>query len=332
MTTEGHRDEVIAATKCARIRRGISPQRPDEEDSVNEISIFFRSWLRLGDACHGGYDQNPNRTTMLRIFHCLVFATLLIGCGAQQPHRDPIPDHDQFQIESDHVKETRVINVWTPPRYTPDGEPLPVLYMPDGGIGEDFPHMAETVAQLVEADEIPPIILVGIENTERGRDLTGFSSVADDEQYCPLTDGAADFRAFIADELIPEIGRKYHITDRKGIIGESLAGLFVMETFLEHTNLFDFYIAMDPSLWWNDRHLVTHADSLLAAFPRKPVVLWYAGSSAEDISVPTRRLSKVLTREAPESLSWTYSDEPGEEHHTIFRATKEKALVWALNH
>lgn len=61
--------------------------------------------------------------------------------------------------------------------------------MADGGIKEDFPHIANTIAKLIENNSIPPIMLVGIENTERGRDLTGFSEVQADEKYCPLTDG-----------------------------------------------------------------------------------------------------------------------------------------------
>ncbi|MEM7561320.1 MAG: alpha/beta hydrolase, partial [Planctomycetota bacterium] len=67
---------------------------------------------------------------------------------------------------------------------------LPVLYMPDGGIKEDFPHIANTLAKLIAENTIPPMILVGIENTERRRDLTGPSEVAAEETIAPLTDGA----------------------------------------------------------------------------------------------------------------------------------------------
>jgi predicted alpha/beta superfamily hydrolase len=74
-------------------------------------------------------------------------------------------------------------------------------------------------------------MLVGIENTDRRKDLSGLSEVEDAAEYCPLTDGAKKIRAFINEELVSEINKKYRTTDEKGLFGESLTGLFVMETF-----------------------------------------------------------------------------------------------------
>lgn len=261
----------------------------------------------------------------------LLISIFFISCAKTPQNTDPILKHDSFTIASKHVDETRIITVWTPPSYEISDNSFPVLYMADGGVKEDFPHIANTIAKLIEEKSIPPIILVGIENTERGRDLTGFSEVKEDAEYCPLTDGAKNFRAFILEELVSEITKKYRVTDRKGIIGESLSGLFVMETFLLKPESFDFYIAMDPSLWWNNHYLTRNATTLLENFPQKETKLWFAGSSVEDISEHTNELNKILKANAPNGLIWKYSDEPNEEHHTIFRATKEKALKWMLN-
>jgi len=262
----------------------------------------------------------------------LAFFILSIACkNKDTTYNDPIPEHDSLTITSKYVNEDRVINVWTPPSYKTSSEHFPVLYMPDGGIKEDFPHIANTLSKLLEENKIPPFILVGIENTERGRDLTGSSEAEDDKQYCPITDGAKDFRAFIAEELMPEINKKYRTQPKKGIIGESLAGLFVMETFFTAPETFDFYIAMDPSLWWNNNYLASSADTLLTKLPEKDLKLWFAGSSVEDISQYTKLVDKALQKNAPANLTWKYSDEPNEQHNTIFRATKEKALIWSLN-
>jgi hypothetical protein len=268
---------------------------------------------------------------MKKPFFILLLLILTISCKNNPQYNDPIPSHDNFTIASTQVNETRVINVWVPPTYEKGNDSFPVLYMPDGGIKEDFPHIANTLAKLIENKSIPPYILVGIENTERGRDLTGFSEVETDAQYCPLTDGAKNFRAFITDELFTEINNKYRTTDKKGLIGESLAGLFVMETFMLEPEAFDFYIAMDPSLWWNNFNLVNETKNHLANFPTENKKLWFAGSGAEDISKHTQNLAKILETEAPENLTWTYQDEPEEKHNTIFRATKEEAIIWALN-
>lgn len=268
---------------------------------------------------------------MIKILIILLGSICLFGFENKELPQDPVPNYDTFEIESKQVNETRVINIWTPPSYQNGNEKYPVLYMADGGIKEDFPHIANTISKLIKEKSIPPIILVGIENTKRGRDLTGFSGVEEDAKYCPLTDGETKFRAFITGELFNEIAKEYRITSKKGIIGESLSGLFVMETFMLKPELFDFYIAMDPSLWWNDHYLTRDANTLLANFPDKEIRLWFAGSSAKDISQYTNESAKILDNDAPSKLNWKYSDEPKEKHHSIFRATKENALKWILN-
>ena len=258
-------------------------------------------------------------------------SAVIAGCRKEVPAAaDPIPVHETFNVESKVLGETRVICGWTPPGYADTDATYPVLYMPDGGIKEDFPHIAGTIAELVTGGEIAPVIVVGIENTVRRRDLTGPTTVARDAELAPVNGGSAAFRAFIGDELFPEIGRRYRVDGRRAIVGESLAGLFVVESLLLTPGMFDIHIAMDPSLWWNDHDLVRRAPELLAAFPAKPLTLWFAGSDTEDIQTFTEQLATILGNKAPAQLTWTYSPQPGEHHNTIFRATKESAFRWAL--
>ncbi|EPR70711.1 putative esterase [Winogradskyella psychrotolerans RS-3] len=269
---------------------------------------------------------------MKNLICCFLISVVVYSCSNAPQYNDPIPPHDNFKIESTILNETRVINVWTPPNYKTSTDSLPVIYMPDGGIVmEDFPHIANTISKLVENKSIDPIILVGIENIDRRKDLSGASEVKADEEYCPLTDGAKDFRAFIKEELMVDINSKYRTMNETGIIGESLAGLFVMETFLLNPDTFDFYIAMDPSLWWNDHYLERNSKRYLENSPSKVTRLWFAGSDAETISIHANNLARTLETNAPKELLWKYSDEPKEQHNTIFRATKEKALIWILN-
>ncbi len=263
----------------------------------------------------------------------LVFATAIWSCGTLnkgQQIQDPIPVHDSLKIASTIVGETRIINVWTPPGYAEGTDSFPVLYMADGGTKEDFPHIANTLAELIAAKKIMPTILVGIENTQRRRDLSPPTTVATDKEIAPVVGGSTNFRNFIKEELMPEIEKQYRATATKGIIGESLSGLFVMETFFLHPDMFDYYIAFDPSLWWNDHDLVRQAKEHFAKMPQTPKRLWFAGSDAEDIHVYTQLLEKELGAAKLPNLRWKYSDEPKEQHQTIFRGTKEKALIWTL--
>ena len=264
------------------------------------------------------------------IMYLLTILTLLISCQNSAQVKDPMPVHDNFVLPSKILNEKRVINVWTPENYQSTEETYPVLYMPDGGEKEDFPHIANTLSELITLKKIPPFILVGIENTDRKRDLTGSTEVEKDKKLAPNNGGSQNFRNFIRQELIPEINTKYRTTSEKGIIGESLSGLFVIETFLTEPDLYDFYIAFDPSLWWNKQYLVKNADQLLGKIPQKNTKLWFTGSSATDIRPYTDKLSEILKWNNNEYLKWNYSPEPKEKHSTIFRATKEKALVWTL--
>lgn len=260
----------------------------------------------------------------------LLVAFLLISCGNSVQQQDSIPIHESFKIESKYVGETRSINVWTPPEYKTSLDSLPVMYMADGGLKEDFPHIANTIAALVKSKSILPIILVGIENTQRRRDLTGPTEVAEDKEIAAVVGGSEKFRSFINDELFPEINKRYRTTNKKGILGESLSGLFVLETLILKPNMFDYYIAFDPSLWWNNHYLVRTAKSHLTVLPLSEKKLWFAASHEETIAPYAREMANILKSENLSNIKWNFSYEPKEEHITIFRATKEKALKWTL--
>ena len=246
----------------------------------------------------------------------------------RKPVADPLPIHQTFTIDSKQVNETRTINVFTPAGYAAGNDSLPVLYMPDGGIKEDFPHIANTIDKLIRSKSIPPIILVGIENTQRRRDLTGPTQVEEDKKIAPVVGESKQFRDFIREELFAEINNRFKTNGTKALLGESLAGLFVMETFLTQPAMFDYYIAMDPSLWWNNAQLVKSADSLLPNFTGSQKKLWFAGSGTEGIYVHTEAIAQSLKNKKVPNLQYFYSPEPKEAHGTIFRATKEKALIW----
>ncbi|HNF38092.1 MAG TPA: alpha/beta hydrolase-fold protein [Chitinophagaceae bacterium] len=261
----------------------------------------------------------------------LILILICHSNGNAQLHTDSLPQYDSFTIASKQVSEIRKINVWTPADYQSSQKTYPVLYMLDGGTQEDFPHLANTLAALIDAQKIKPIILVGIENTQRRRDLTGFTEVAKDKEIAPVVGGSDKFRAFIKDELFPEIIKRYRTTNEKSIIGESASGLFVMETFFLTPEMFDNYIAFDPSLWWNNHYLVRTAKEHLANFPISEKRIWFASSNAEDISPYTKELAEIFKTENKASIQWKFSNEPKEKHTTIFRATKEKAIIWTLN-
>ena len=148
---------------------------------------------------------------------------------AAAPPRAPVPAHDSFTVQSRAVGEARRVNVHVPAAYAGSRTTrFPVLYMPDGGLDEDFPHVVHTVDSLVAAGAIRPVLVVGIPNTERRRDLTGPTRVAAYWAVAPHVGGSAAFRRFIREELIPAVDARYRTTRERAIMGESLAGPFVV--------------------------------------------------------------------------------------------------------
>jgi predicted alpha/beta superfamily hydrolase len=256
----------------------------------------------------------------------LLFPTL----NAQASDADkavPLIIGETFTIDSKILGETRRINVYLSPAYTesPDAR-LPVLYMPDGGIAEDFLHVAGLVQVSVGNGTMRPFLLVGIENTQRRRDMTGPTENEKDKKIAPRVGGSEAFRKFIRDELMPQVKGRYRTTDETGIVGESLAGLFVVETFLLEPDLFDTYIAFDPSLWWNNQKLVKGAGERLRAQPKLKKTLYFA-SSSDDLHIgATQRLADALGKNAPPDIKWHYEKMPDEQHSTIYHPAALRAF------
>jgi predicted alpha/beta superfamily hydrolase len=246
-----------------------------------------------------------------------------------QAQEGAAPARDTLTIVSRHLGEARPINVHLPVGFDRNTK-YPVLYMPDGGIDEDFPHLVKTVDSLIAAHEIRPVIVVGIPNTQRRRDLTGPTRFAADSAIAPRVGGSAAFRAFIRDELIPAIEARYPTTSERSIIGESLAGLFIVETFLLEPALFTHAIALDPSFWWNGGALLDSAAVLLARAPASPRSLYLASSNVPEISVGTARLAELLRTPPTRWVTAIYEPHPELTHATIFQGVKALALIVAL--
>jgi predicted alpha/beta superfamily hydrolase len=219
--------------------------------------------------------------------------------------------------------------------YVPPGDRaatacLPVLYMLDGGVAESFPHLTNTVDELIRAGVIAPCLVVGIENTRRPRDFTSHTEVAHDREVAPIIGESTAFRAFLAEELIPTIESRYRCTKQRAIVGASLAGLFVVETMLLAPQLFERYLAISPSLWWNDHLLVRTAAEHLRALPQQPRVFWLNSGDEDTIAPHCDALAAALTAVAPPTLAWTYVPRRDLGHRTILRATAADAFRGAL--
>ncbi len=111
-------------------------------------------------------------------------AAMLLSIGTESGAADkatPSAIGETFIVDSKILGEPRLINVCIPAGYheSPDSR-LPVLSMPDGGIAEDFLHVAGLLQVSAASGTIRPHLLVGIEKTRHRRDLTGPTENEDD--------------------------------------------------------------------------------------------------------------------------------------------------------
>lgn len=256
-----------------------------------------------------------------------LFFQILSGQAFADDKARPLIIGETFTIESKILSETRRINVYLPPGYAESlNARLPVLYMPDGGLAEDFLHVAGLVQVSVGNGTMRPFLLVGIENTQRRRDMTGPTENDADKKIAPRVGGSEAFRKFIRNELMPQVKTRYRTTNETAIVGESLAGLFVIETFLLEPDLFDTYIAFDPSLWWNNGRLVNNAAQRLTENSRLRKTLYFASSNEKGIAETAGRLAEILKRNAPADVRWHYEKMPEEQHSTIYHPAALKAF------
>jgi predicted alpha/beta superfamily hydrolase len=152
--------------------------------------------------------------------------------------------------------------------------------------------------------------------------------VASDREVAPVVGGAPAFRAFVRDELMPEIDRRYRTDGTTAVLGESLAGLWIVDTFFETPDLFGAYLALDPSLWWDGQRRVREAPAWLAAHPDVTARLYLTYADEPTIGPHVEALVGALRARTPPGLVWTDVPRPDLTHATIYRATKRDALRW----
>ncbi|WP_316828990.1 alpha/beta hydrolase [Pedobacter miscanthi] len=169
------------------------------------------------------------------------------------------------EIQSKELAEKRILNIYLPEGYSAgDTTKYPVIYLLDGSADEDFIHVVGLVQfnSFEWVNQVPKSIVVGIATVDRRRDFTFTTTIETDRQKFPTTGHSDQFIAFIGNELQPYIQQKYKTNGTKTIIGQSLGGLLATEILFKKPSLFNNYIIISPSLWWNNGSLLNEKANL----------------------------------------------------------------------
>ena len=245
------------------------------------------------------------------------------GVGMGKPFVLGVIDEMQSAI----LGEKRTLNIYLPPGYdAKDTASYPVIYLLDGSADEDFIHIVGLVQfnNFPWINRVPKSIVVGIANVDRRRDFTQATAVKEDQKRSPTAGHSDKFIEFIEKELQPYISKKYRVTSDKTIIGQSLGGLLSTEILLKRPALFNRYIVVSPSLWWNNASLLQQADQLISNI-RQPINV-YIGVGKEGLApteiphvmeVESNVLVEKLKNSKNSNVHVYFDYLPAEDHATI---------------
>ncbi|MFI5172001.1 MAG: alpha/beta hydrolase [Chitinophagales bacterium] len=232
------------------------------------------------------------------------------------------------EINSEVLNEKRILNIYLPEGYDAnDTIKYPVVYLLDGSADEDFIHVVGIYQfnTFEWIDRVPKSIIVGIATVDRRRDFTFPTTIAEDIKSYPTTGHSDKFIRFIEKELQPYIEENYKANSRKTIIGQSLGGLLATEILLKKTTLFNEYIIISPSLWWDDASLLKLSSPILEKnFNTKTDI--YIGVGKEGLGpgeiphvmeVDANLLAEKLINSESKSLNVNFDYLPDEDHATI---------------
>lgn len=209
----------------------------------------------------------------------LILSLFCLGASltaCSQPNTKPAPATPITigsidSLHSDILQEDR--SIWV---YVPGGDRsgyfsqqrYPVVYLLDGDAHfTSVVGMMEQLSSVNGNDICPQMIVVGITNTDRMRDLSPTHVERGpylNAEAAKTTGGGEAFLSFLEKELMPYIESKYPTAPYRMLIGHSLGGLLAMHALVHHPSMFNSYVAIDPSMWWDSRKLLKETEQTLA--------------------------------------------------------------------
>jgi uncharacterized protein len=227
---------------------------------------------------------------------------------------------NRIAIKSEVLGEERIILVRTPPGYERNGQRYPVLYLTDGDAHID--HTSSTIEFLSRNGRMPEMIVVAITNTDRTRDLTPTNASMPrpdgTEMKFPTSGGADKFLKFIEAELIPKIEKDYRTQPYRVFAGHSFGGLFAIHTFLTRPEIFNAYIAVSPSMQWDNHLLSRKAEEFFKDRKELNRTLFFTlanegGAAREGFD----RFKGILGKSKPKGFEWDAMLMEDEDHGSV---------------
>ena len=227
-----------------------------------------------------------------------------------------IPAVSKLTIKSKVLGEDRIILVRTPQGYATNRLKYPVLYMTDGDA--HLAHTSSTIEFLAQNGRMSEMILVGITNTDRTRDLTPAKANGPNAEQFATAGGADNFLKFVETELIPEIEKTFRTEPYRVLAGHSLGGLFAVHTLITRPELFNSYIAVSPSLQWADETTLKRAEEFFKTRKELKATLFTSlGNEPGDIGKDFVAFKELLAKTHIKGFEWEAEQMKDEDHGSV---------------
>lgn len=248
----------------------------------------------------------------------MVLWTVLFVLSSIAMAKTPIVSGYQYTVNSDVLAEPRRYFVSLPERYYAENRKYPVLYIIDADF--QFQHVSATVTNLTRMGKIAPMIVVGIAN--QGPDDYVFQTTWPAEESADFG-GAANYYRHIEQELVPLVNKQFRTSNKRALAGYSLGGLFALYALTQSDTTFNAFIAMSPSLWF-DNYSLNEKITKVIKQEKSTAPLFISVANEQGMGVA--ELNEQLTELKKSNWLWQFKHYPTENHFS----TALPALIDAL--
>lgn len=225
----------------------------------------------------------------------------------------------RINVKSNVLGEDRAILVRTPAGYDTNKQGYPVLYMTDGDA--HMGHTSSTIEFLARNGRMSELIVVGIPNTDRTRDLSPTKpkqTGATGAPQAPTAGGADNFLKFIETELIPTIEKNYRVRPYRILAGHSLGGLFAVHAMVARPGLFNSYVAVSPALQWDNQVVIKRAEDFFKTNKELNATFFMTlGNEPGEIEDGFHQFKQLLTKSQVKGLEWDAQEMSDEDHGSV---------------
>jgi len=267
-----------------------------------------------------GHSTSPrSKPLVISLLGMVVLLAVTAGSALAQPAQ--VPAITSLTIKSNVLGEDRQILVRTPGGYETNKVAYPVMYMTDGDA--HIVHTSGSIDFLARNGRMSEVIIVGIPNTDRTRDLSPSkpsNAGATGAPQFPTAGGADNFLKFIETELMPEIQKRYRVTPYKILAGHSLGGLFAVHAMVSKPDLFNAYVAVSPALQWDNQLVVKRAEDFFKSRKDKEMNTTFfmtMGNEPGPIEDGFHQMKLILTKNQPKGFEFEALEMPDEDHGSV---------------